>query len=135
MRILRHDKESEKFLERRKWKKIAGLVRAFVILLSLGVVAEFVFFQESEAELQSKIALIERRVLTETEFGREIANFIKTQNATYVLKKDFPTESYCMVAEDQIFYKPFPLQMQKKLLLLGKPIRIMRNFHEEIHRA
>ena len=126
--------------QRRRETKLKDL---FLVGLIMGIVTVGLcalgYLSESKAEdnetLGRKIEIIQERVVTETEFGKEMAEFIKAQNTTYVLKEDLPTEGYYMVAEDQIFYKPFPLQKRKKLLLLGKPIRIMRNFHEEIHRA
>ena len=116
-------------------KKIMGSLVILVILLSFVIAAKFAFFQQSETVLRSKIALIERRVLTETEFGREMADFVEAQNTTYVLQEDLSTEGHYLVAEDQILYKPFPLEVQKESLLWGKPVELMRNFHEEIRRA
>lgn len=126
--------------ERQRKPKLKDLCLVGIIM---GMVAAGLcalgYLSESKAEdnevLRRKIEIIEERVVTETEFGKEMAEFIKAQNTTYVLKEDLPTEGYYMVAKDQIFYKPFPLQKRKKLLLLGKPITLMRNFHEEIHRA
>jgi len=126
--------------QRRREPKLKDLLLVGVIMgiVTVGLCA-LGYLSESKAEgnegLRRKIELIEKRVVTETEFGREMAEFIKAQNTTYVLKEDLPIEGYYMVAKDQIFYKPFPLQKRKKLLLLGKPIRIMRDFHEEVHRA
>jgi len=120
-----------------------GLKNLFLVGLIMGIVTVGLcalgYLSKSEAEdnevLRRKIELIEKQVVTETEFGREMANFIEAQNTTYVLKEDLPSEAYYMVAKDQIFYRPFSLQKRKESLLWGKPLRLMRNFHEEIHRA
>ena len=115
--------------------KIAGLVAAFVILLSLGVVTKFVLFRETKAEIEAKLETIQRRIITETEFGKEMAHFIRSQKTKYILDQTIPGEARYQIIDDRIHYRPISLKVQKEWLLKGKPAKLMQRFHEEIHRA
>ncbi len=103
----------------------------FLLLLSL-------FFVACRNNLEEKLMHIEQRVLSETEFGRQISDYMKSKNTRYILDQSLPFQSRYLIVEDTIHYNPklnSSLEQWKQELLLGRPIRTILKFHEELHRT
>jgi len=101
----------------------------------VNLISTYSSWAEDNEALQRKIEIIEERVVIETEFGREMAHFIRSQKTKYILDQTIPGEARYQIIDDRIHYKPIPIEIRKKKLLKGKPIKLMERFHEEIHRA
>ena len=103
----------------------------FLLLLSL-------FFVACRNNLEEKLMHIEQRVLSETEFGRQISDYMKSKNTRYILDQSLPFQSRYLIVEDTIHYNPklnSSLEVWKNELLQGRPLNTILRFHDELHRT
>ena len=104
--------------------------RRLIVLLSL-----FFFACRNNEE---KLMLTEQRVLDETTFGRQMRDYMKSKNTPYILDESLPFQSRYSIVDDSIHYNSKfnpSLDLWKKELLLGRPIRMILKFHENLHRT
>jgi len=88
--------------------------------------------------LEKKLNLIEQRVLNETEYGRQMRDYMKRKNTRYILDQSLPYQARYFIADDSIHYNPkfnSSLEQWKQELLQGRPIGTILKFHEELHRT
>jgi hypothetical protein len=82
--------------------------------------------------------LTEQRVLDETTFGRQMRDYMKSKNTPYIPDESLPFQSRYSIVDDSIHYNSKfnpSLDLWKKELLLGRPIRTILKFHENLHRT
>jgi hypothetical protein len=87
---------------------------------------------------EEKLMLTEQRVLDETTFGRQMRDYMKSKNTPYIPDESLPFQSRYSIVDDSIHYNSKfnpSLDLWKKELLLGRPIRTILKFHENLHRT
>lgn len=125
---MREKRYSQLFRGRRR--SIAPRI-CLIAFLSLFVVA-------CSNNLEEKLTLIEQRVLDETAFGKQMRDYMKSKNTPYILDESLPFQARYAIVDDSIHYNPklnSSLNLWKEKLLLGRPIRTILKFHENLHRT
>ncbi len=107
------------------------LFQWLIILLSL-------FVSACDNNLEEKLTFIEQRVLDETKFGRQMRDYIKSKNTSYILDPGLPYQARYSITDDCIYYNPklnTSLKQWKQELLWGRSLNTILRFHEELHRT
>ena len=115
-----------------QWKASWNASHAwFIVLLSI-------FFVACRNNLEEKLMLIEQRALNETVFGRQLSDYMKSKGARYIFDPSLPYQARYSITDDCIHYNPkydSTVKQWKRELLMGRPIRTILKFHEELHRT
>ena len=112
-------------------KRYSQLFQWLIILLSL-------FVSACDNNLEETLTFIEQRVLDETTFGRQMRDYIKSKNTSYILDQSLPFQARYSIVDDTIHYNPKfnpSLKQWKQELLWGRPLNTILRFHEELHRT
>ena len=103
------------------------------------LIEKAVLYEEtSQWQKENLLEKIEKRVLKETEWGRNTADYLASKQTTWVLDLASPEPARYYFGEDTIHYNPSlyaPVEKWEEELLLGNPLRSILTLHEELHRA